>query len=426
MARSFNATYYYSKKHLNFNVPTRGEWELHKLLSNKNRTHIDVILSMPVNDVILGNASKCWSIINDPTYENIICSISGGADSDIVLDLTRRCDPNRKIFYFFVDTGLESKWTKEHLDYLQLKYQVKIHRFKAKIPIPLAIKQGGNPFVSKQASEFLMRLQKFNFEFEDWPLEDLCEKYCIRASDEDEKAFDNHEKAKGKYVKVGEHYYRGCYSALQWWTNTKSDTGENSRFNIGYNKWLKEFLIKYKHYFVKDENGNTPFKVANKCCKITKKDTIHEIVKMLDPQLNIQGVRKAEGGARAGAYQNCYDGRYGSGEGYRPIFWFLNKDKEDYDKWCDIHHSRLYDYLKRTGCSGCPFGGNCDNERACFTKIEPQMAKAMDYVFGKSYELTNLYHDFVNKMNQREKTEKQIQKLQQAEFSQMTIFDFVN
>ena len=53
-----------------------------------------------------------------------VCSISGGSDSDIVLDLIHKVDEDGKVKYFWIDTGLEYSATKEHLDYLEQKLSV--------------------------------------------------------------------------------------------------------------------------------------------------------------------------------------------------------------------------------------------------------------------------------------------------------------
>ena len=421
--RKFNATYYYAKNHSNYNVPTQQEYELHKLLSNPNRGFLDVIMSVSPNDIVQGNVAKCWNKINQSRYERgrICCSISGGSDSDVLLDMTRRCDPERKIYYYFIDTGLESAYTKAHLDYLQLKYQVKIHRFKAKTPIPLAISQNGIPFLSKQVSEFIMRLQNYGFEFDDTDdLEFLLEKYCKKADNETKADIIKKIQAnkKVKWFEFNGEYYKGCCAALKWWCCAWGDENRKSKFDITYNKYLKEFLIQ--------ENG-VPFKVANKCCKLSKKDTIHQVTEMLDPQLSIQGVRKAEGGARSSAYKSCYnDASSHPYDEYRPLFWFLDKDKKDYVEYCGIKHSKLYDYMKRSGCLGCPFGQDNAVELNYAAECEPQMYKAMKFIFGPSYEFERKYHEFQKKMNLKEATAKKLLELQNCEFTQMSIFDFAS
>ena len=52
-------------------------------------------------------------------YKKILCTISGGSDSDIVLDLCEQFDESKKITYVYFDTGLEFEATKRHLNYLE-------------------------------------------------------------------------------------------------------------------------------------------------------------------------------------------------------------------------------------------------------------------------------------------------------------------
>lgn len=79
------------------------------------------------NLAIVESELKAKNILARPQYRNIMCSISGGSDSDIILDLCERFKPpNKNIHYVFFDTGLEYQATKDHLDYLENKYNIKI------------------------------------------------------------------------------------------------------------------------------------------------------------------------------------------------------------------------------------------------------------------------------------------------------------
>ena len=117
----------------------------------------------PKNTVIVNNYIKAWDIINNRGYNKILCSISGGSDSDIMLDICYRCDINNKIDYVWFDTGLEYQATKDHLVYLENKYNIKIIRYKAKKSIPQSCKEYGQPFMSKDVSQKLEQFQKHNF-----------------------------------------------------------------------------------------------------------------------------------------------------------------------------------------------------------------------------------------------------------------------
>lgn len=84
--------------------------------------------NLPQNQIIVDNLVKAFTYINRKLYDKIFVSISGGADSDIVLDICYRCDKDNKCVYYYFDTGLEFKATKEHIKYLEEKYNIKIER----------------------------------------------------------------------------------------------------------------------------------------------------------------------------------------------------------------------------------------------------------------------------------------------------------
>ena len=63
------------------------------------------------NSVITDGLVKAWSVINNPQYSSILCSVSGGSDSDIMLDIIWRCDRDKKVTYVWYNTGLEYQAT---------------------------------------------------------------------------------------------------------------------------------------------------------------------------------------------------------------------------------------------------------------------------------------------------------------------------
>lgn len=316
--------------------------------------NIDELLQdCPMNQTIVNNLVRAWSIVNSSKYNKIVCNISGGSDSDIMLDIIWRCDKRNIVDYVWYDTGLEYQATKDHLKYLEYRYGIEIIRYKAIKPIPLSCKENGQPFISKQVSEFMQRLQRHNFQWENEPVEALYEKY------------------------------QKCQSALDWWCNNK---GNNSSFNISRNTLLKEFIL-----------YNQPdFKISNKCCNYAKKDAAHKLIKENGYELNIVGIRKAEGGVRAYAYKNCFSDNDNGCDNYRPIFWYKDIDKVDYEQAYRIIHSKCYtEYgLHRTGCAGCPYGRDYEYELEVIKKYEPKLFKAVNNIFKDSYEYTRKYIQF--------------------------------
>lgn len=303
------------------------------------------------NQTICNSLIKTYSKVNSLKYEKIVCAISGGADSDVMLDIVWKCDKDNKVDYVWFDTGLEYQATKTHLKEIESRYGIQIHRYKANKPIPVCCKQYGQPFISKYVSEMMYRLIKHNFTWEDKPFDELYQKYPK------------------------------CKIALSWWTNNhKSD-----QFNIRKNKYLKEFIV----------SNHPKFMISNKCCYYAKKKLIHDLIKNNKYDLNIFGIRRAEGGARATAYKSCFD-ESDDCDNYRPLFWYKDIDKQDYIKSYDIEHSKCYtEYdLLRTGCAGCPYGKNFEFELEVIQKYEPKLYKAVNHIFGDSYEYTRKYAEF--------------------------------
>lgn len=321
----------------------------------------ELIKTCPKNQTIGDNLIRAWAKINSDKYKKIVCSISGGSDSDVMLDICWRCDKDNKVEYVWFDTGLEYQATKDHLKYLEKKYDITIKPYKAIKPIPISCREYGQPFISKNVSEMISRLQRYDFQWEDEEYEVLLEKYCKW----DDKKQD----------------WVGCKGALAWWCNAN----QSIRFNINYNRFLKEFMIQ-----------NPPnFKISSKCCKYAKKDVLHKLVATGGYDLNIFGVRRSEGGIRGTSYKNCFDeaDKY---DNYRPLFWYINDDKVDYECNYGVIHSKCYtEYgLTRTGCSGCPFGRDFEEELKVIQEYEPKLYKAVNNIFGDSYKYTRKYKEF--------------------------------
>lgn len=93
------------------------------------------------SDEIIKSFVKGYSIINKPMYKKPICSISGGSDSDIMLDIIYRIDEQKKVTYVWFDTGLEYKATKEHLKYLEERYGIEIRREREQLNLFLFVRE---------------------------------------------------------------------------------------------------------------------------------------------------------------------------------------------------------------------------------------------------------------------------------------------
>ncbi len=287
----------------------------------------------------------------------------GGADSDVMLDMILRCGGRDKTDFVFFNTGLEYRATLEHLDDLERKYDIKIIRCKPVKPIPVCVKEHGVPFWSKYASNMINRLQRHNFQWEDKPYEVL--------------------------IKI----YLKCMAALAWWCNKA--TGNTTQYIINRAPYMREFMIQ-----------NPPdFKISDKCCTYAKKKASEHFEKGKQYDLKCIGVRESEGGVRAISYQTCFTEVKKGTDQFRPIWYFRNPDKDEYCKHYGIVHSKCYtEYgMKRTGCCGCPFAKDFEDDLERMKKYEPQLYIAAVNIFGESYEYTRKYIKFREEMKQSQK-----------------------
>ena len=172
-----------------------------------------LIDSAPQRYNIVITLLKAHSVLS--RHRKIAISTSGGSDSDIIVDLFELIKPDNCEFqYVFFDTGLEYEATKRHIDVLERKYGISIDRRKPRKSIPVACREYGIPFISKDISEMLNRLQTHGFDWNDTLENATVEKY-------------------GR-----------CKSALDWYFNVRppSKSGK-SKFCINRYKLLREFIM---------------------------------------------------------------------------------------------------------------------------------------------------------------------------------------
>ena len=317
-----------------------------------------VVLTAPPGP-LLDMASKAHQVLQ--RHEKVMVAVSGGSDSDTMLDLLVRLDPFGKATYVYFNTGMEYDATKRHLDELEEKYGIKIEWIDPVLPIPTCCRKYGVPFWSKFVSEYIYRLQQHNFQWEDAPFEVLIKKYP------------------------------NCKAALRWWCNDypQKDNGQPSAFNINYTPWLKEYMM-----------ANPPPPISAKCCEYAKKQPAKRYEAEHDFDLNCTGMRKAEKGKRSTAHNTCFSKTNTGANTYRPLFWLSDADKQEYKEHYGLTYSDCYEVwgMKRTGCPGCPYGKEFEQELELMQKHEPKFYRAALKIFGASYEYTRGYLRFREEM----------------------------
>lgn len=308
-------------------------------------------------------------------HPNAICSYSGGADSDILIDVierTRTTFDLPPIKYVFFNTGLEMEATKRHVKETGKKYGIEIEEVRPKINIVKATREHGVPFVSKIMSAGLEGWQKKGI-----PLS-IADEY---AQAEDKAA---------KRQELKERYPR-CETTINFicCCNSKGEPRPNIQLVINANKYMLDFI----------KECPPDFPISAKCCDYCKKQPAHRVQKGYE--MIITGERRDEGGMRSVprseqwnetntmCFAETSDGKYR----FRPLYYVTDKDKAWYKDYYGITYSDAYEVygLTRTGCCGCPISYKAVDDLEKIRPYEPNVVKAAWNIFGKSYEYRQKY-----------------------------------
>lgn len=316
-------------------------------------------------------------------HPNAICSYSGGADSDIMLDIIER---TRDIFrlppvdYVFFNTGLEMQATKDHVKETEKKYGIEIRECRPEVNIVRAVRTHGIPFVSKIMSAGLSEWQKKGI-----PLS-IAQEY--------DQALDK--AAKRKELK---ERYPKCESVINFLCccNSAGEPRPNIQLVINSSKYMRDFISEYP----------PDFKISAKCCDYCKKQAAHKAQK--DYDMIIIGERRDEGGMRSVPRKDntalCFTETASGQYRLRPLYYVTDKDKAWYKERYSIKYSDAYEIygLTRTGCCGCPISYKAVDDLEKIRKYEPNVVKAAWNIFGKSYEYRMKYNEYKKRRRAEEK-----------------------
>lgn len=317
-------------------------------------------------------------------HPKAICSYSGGADSDIMIDLietARKIAPLLPpVRYVFFNTGLEMKATKDHVKATAEKYGVEIEEVRPKVGIVQAVREHGVPFVSKIMSAGLEGWQKKNIP--------------LSIADEYEKATDK--AAKRKELK---ERYPGCETTINFLCccNSVGEPRPDIQLVINSSKYMRDFI------------GEFPpdFQISAKCCDYCKKQVAHSVQK--DYEMIITGERRDEGGMRSVPRKDntalCFTETNSGQYRFRPLYYVTDKDKAWYKEQFGIRYSDAYEVygLTRTGCCGCPISYKAVDDLERIRPYEPNVVKAAWNIFGKSYEYRRKYNAYKESRKEQEK-----------------------
>lgn len=161
--------------------------------------------------------------------------------------------------------------------------------------------------------------------------------------------------------------------------------GKIHKSSFSLNKKARELLL-----------NNKLHKISPKCCKYLKKEPAKQFEKETGLKA-ILGVRGSESAMRKTQYKSCFT----KDKKFTPLHDLSDEllDKI-YDKY-NIEIPQVYNYIKRTGCMGCPYGSyKGDTEKELILINDNQFKFVCEY-FKESYKILGIgIEEIKNKRDQ--------------------------
>lgn len=129
-------------------------------------------------------------------------------------------------------------------------------------------------------------------------------------------------------------------------------------------------------------------KISDKCCYKLKKEPIHKREKENNKPIAITGMRKDEGGQRANI-KGCIITKGSKVVKFHPLLVVSEEWEEWFIKTHNIKLCKLYYEpfnFKRTGCKGCPFNLNLQEQLEVMRRLLPNEYKQCEMLWKPVYD----------------------------------------
>ncbi len=257
--------------------------------------------------------------------KNAYVSFSGGKDSTVLHYLIDMALPNNKIPRVFMNTGIEYNLLVKFVKELA-KQDERITVVNSNIKIKQMLEKDGYPFKSKEHAHFVMVYQHT------YKINHSCEMYLDKNS----------------YKKI------------------------HCPKNLVY-----QFTDDFK------------LKISDRCCYRMKKENFAKWEKANNKTIAITGMRRGEGGQRQSIKGCIITNKDGSVHKFHPLLvveedwenWFL--EKYNY-KLCELYYPP-YNFT-RTGCKGCPFALDLQEDLDVMEKLLPAERKQCELLWKPVYD----------------------------------------
>jgi len=192
-------------------------------------------------------------------------------------------------------------------------------------------------------------------------------------------------KPKMKPFEIKEKYGSPCFSKQQDFFIYYFQKGTKSksilkRFYGADDSW-HNVSDKAREYVL---SGNA-HKISPWCCKYLKKEPFHLYEKESGKKA-ILGIRGSESKMRLSQYKTCFT----KDKKFTPLHdltdELINKIYQKYD----IEIPKVYDYVTRTGCMGCPYGSYKGDVKQELELLSDSQLRFVKEYFKESYEVLNI------------------------------------
>ena len=271
---------------------------------------------------------KIRQVINKYGEENFYISFSGGKDSTVLSALVDMALPDNKIPRVYANTGIEYKLILEFVKRLKEKeHPWELIILKPSVPIKPMLEKEGYPFKSKEHSRILELYNKHGLD-------------CISVR---------------RYLGPREGYgdrYR-CPKSLEY-------------------QFAEDFKLK----------------ISDKCCLRMKEEPLNRWAKKNNKNCRILGIMPSEGGRRATTKCLAFKNK-GKIVSFHPLVpvtkewedWFIKEYKIDISDIYKEPYNR-----ERTGCKGCPFALDLQEELDMLQKYFPNERKQCEIIWKPVYD----------------------------------------
>jgi 3'-phosphoadenosine 5'-phosphosulfate sulfotransferase (PAPS reductase)/FAD synthetase len=177
-------------------------------------------------------------------------------------------------------------------------------------------------------------------------------------------------------------YQKGsrCKSVMERINGVNENGRSWTKFRL--NKKARELLL-----------SNKLHRVSPNCCKYLKKEPFKKFEKETGLKA-ILGVKGTESILRKSQYTSCFT----KDKKFTPLYDLTDELEDEIYKQFNIEIPKVYDFITRTGCMGCPYGSYAGDTEKELALLDDNQRNFVCEYFKESYEVLGINTDIQMKL----------------------------